>query len=77
MDNDEKSYSPHIVVAPWTDQQVEQLNHRQTLKHLHQYTCGDCGQTLLATNNGWTCHHCRYAQQWCFAYDLDPHFCRF
>ena len=67
-----------ISRAPWDIKQVWALNERQNIatgytidstKHFHPYTCS-CGDSLLATMNGWWCESCKkIVQTW--AYESD------
>lgn len=57
------------IYAPWTDQQVENLNLLQRHPNFHGYTCGSDvhleHQLLIATNDGWICPlKCDYSQKW-------------
>ena len=56
-----------MIEAPWTDEQVANLNRWQNAGHVHEYTCPNDGLALIATNNGWRCPNCPYTQTW--AYD--------
>jgi len=40
-----------LVCVPWSDEQVESLNHYQECGWLHPFT--QDGVTLVATNSGW------------------------
>ncbi len=59
-----------MVKAPWTDEQVENLNRYQKSGSFHPFTCGlyeltrklygrdkakNCRWLLVATNLGWVC----------------------
>jgi hypothetical protein len=72
-----KSYK---VEAPWTPEQVAQLNAYQ-VSGWHPFTCGAveyCGAgvlsnglfapytTLVATEAGWVCPECDYTQDWAY-----------
>lgn len=56
----------------WSDEQVENLKRRQTMTHLHPYTCGNgCGSNLEPTNEGWFCPKCqKIIQTWAHGADL-------
>lgn len=61
--------SERISVAPWTEQEVHNLNTRQQRHDLHPYTCGNDHpepRNLVATIVGWICptQECDYRQQW-------------
>jgi hypothetical protein len=69
-----------IIRAPFTDEQVENLNAWQKMGWIHEYTCGnkdkhpkDTG-SLIATKKGWVCPYCNYTQAWAhdFAADRKP-----
>lgn len=60
------------VDAPFTDQQVENLNRIQKFGMFHGFTCGkEHGdpRMLVATKAGWVCPHegCDYTQTWAHA----------
>lgn len=59
-----------MIKAPWTDEQVDNLNRFQHSGSFHPFTCGlwgmtrklygrenakDCGYLLVATKDGWVC----------------------
>jgi hypothetical protein len=60
--------------APFTPEQVEALNRWQSAGTGHPYTCGSGRRTdaahldgegvLIATEYGWRCPFCDYAQDW-------------
>jgi hypothetical protein len=50
--------------APFTQEQVESLNAYQEAGVFHAFTCGSCGATLVATEQGWKCPDCDYTQDW-------------
>ncbi len=66
------------IKAPWTPEQVEQLNKWQEAGYVHPFTCGndDCtrsnGKELVATIDGWTCPSCSYKQDWAHDFMADP-----
>ena len=64
---------PHIITAPWTDEEIANLERRQEQDHLHPYTCA-CGESLIPTRDGWECDVCSYTQTWCHAADADGSF---
>lgn len=59
-----------MMKAPWTEAQVQALNHFQAMVPVigwHGYTCEDHSDTLLqATKDGWICpkEGCKYTQDW-------------
>lgn len=60
--------------APWSEEQVDNLNRFQRAGHMHPFTCptnhkGD--RTLVATRNGWICCHCDYTQKWAHGFMLN------
>lgn len=62
------------VFAPWTDEQVADLNEWQHLGFVHEFTCGnehEGDRVLAATNEGWNCPTCDYTQNWCHDFMLD------
>lgn len=56
------------IKAPWTAEQVDNLNRFQRQSLFHPFTCpghedgGD--RSLVATRSGWICCHCGYRQDW-------------
>lgn len=56
--------------APWTTEEVTNLNRRQKCDILHEYSC-KCGAPLTATTMGWVCDSCNYTQKWCITIDKD------
>lgn len=60
------------IDAPWTQQQVDDLNAAQGSGYLHPYTCpGDLDtchlhRELIATVEGWVCGCDKYRQTWAF-----------
>lgn len=64
------------LLAPWSDEEVRNLNAWQLSGHVHPFTClyrtdtphdSDFGHdkgTLFATRNGWVCLDCNYTQEW-------------
>jgi hypothetical protein len=54
------------IKAPWTQEQVNQLNRFQQLGFVHEFTCPNshADRTLHATPNGWICPGCDYTQDW-------------
>jgi hypothetical protein len=64
--------------APWTQEQVDNLNAFQQMGSFHPFTCGgsNCREVLVATSDGWRCPKCDYTQQWAHkfmtAYTGDP-----
>jgi hypothetical protein len=59
------------VFAPWSLDEIDNLNKRQ--KVLHPYTCGDCGKDLIACVSGWRCSdvECKYRQNWAHKQDAN------
>jgi hypothetical protein len=63
-----------ISKAPWTKEQVNNLNAFQFCGMFHPFTCGSGNRTdadhldgegvLLATTVGWVCTYCEYKQSW-------------
>ena len=54
------------IFAPWTPQQVENLNRWQNAGHVHPFTCPNDhdDRVLVADEDGWHCPTCDYAQNW-------------
>jgi hypothetical protein len=66
--------------APWTPEQIKNLNDYQHCGVMHPYTCGgnrsdeahvkyakehhEDEGTLIATSRGWKCPVCDYKQEW-------------
>lgn len=62
------------IYAPFTDEQVKNLNEFQAAGYIHPYTCGndhDGDRILIATNAGWICPSCNYTQNYCSSYMAD------
>lgn len=61
--------------APWSAEQVANLNKHQASPHYHPFTCGgceavpECREVLVATEAGWKCPNpaCSYTQKWALA----------
>ena len=63
-----------LIRAPWTPEQVYNLNKFQENGRMHPFTCGSGNRTeashsrsdgvLVATINGWICPYCEYKQDW-------------
>jgi hypothetical protein len=56
-----------MVEAPWTDEQVENLNRWQRAGHVHEFTCPNdhpASRVLVARKDGWYCPGCVYTQTW-------------
>lgn len=64
----------NIIKAPFTDEEVKNLNEFQKLGFVHVFTCGndhEGNRVLVATNKGWICPSCDYTQNWCHAIMVD------
>jgi hypothetical protein len=59
------------IVAPWTPEQVAQLNRYQTLGVMHPFTCPRGHGDLTATPDGWVCSGCAYTQDWAHLFMAD------
>lgn len=58
--------------APWTEEQIKNLQKRQNNMLMHPYTCGNCSDTpLIPTKDGWICKKCDYTQNWAHKSDVD------
>lgn len=60
-----------LVRAPWTEDQVINLNDYQAAGVMHPFTCANRGKgehslfgVLIANTDGWNCPECDYAQDW-------------
>ena len=75
---------PNIVKAPFTPEQVENLNEYQKLGKWHPFTCcspedisecqrrsGENEGLLVASEEGWTCPCGKYKQDWCHQFMTD------
>lgn len=60
-----------LISAPFTEEQVQQLNYYQKYGKLHPFTCPTRSTTLVADVTGWTCPCCDYTQDW--AHDFMAH----
>lgn len=62
------------IEAPFTDEQVENLNAFQKSNRYHPFTCGgQCSDSVLvATNAGWICPRCDYTQCWAHEFMTKP-----
>jgi hypothetical protein len=58
--------------APWTEDQVRNLERRQAAVWLHPYTCNGCSPSrdLRPTSDGLVCDGCGYHQNWAHAVDV-------
>lgn len=57
----------NIITAPFTEEQVKNLNEFQNLGFIHEFTCGNDhsgNRVLVATKDGWICPTCTYTQDW-------------
>jgi hypothetical protein len=68
-----KTLNPDHIYAPFTEEQVKNLNEYQASGQLHPFTCGGtyCGDRskhegglLEATRSGWICPCKQYSQNW-------------
>lgn len=61
------------VKAPWSTEQVANLNEFQSLALMHPFTCGQCRADLRATEDGWVCDHCGggVVQDWAWDHMAD------
>ena len=52
--------------APWTDEEVDILNHCQLRTDVHPYTCSKHDAKLVAKREGWICSRpgCSFVQGW-------------
>lgn len=62
------------VLAPWTEQEVENLHRYQVAGNFHPFTCGGTRHRytteLVPTVQGWECPapRCTYTQQWAWEF---------
>jgi hypothetical protein len=71
---------PTFVAAPWTDEQVANLNRYQRAGVFHPFTCGrrdehrDNPGVLVAETDGWHCPAagCTYRQEWAHPFMAMP-----
>lgn len=57
------------IYAPFTPEQVTNLNEYQSSGLMHPFTCADRDDhngvdILIATESGWHCPFCDYTQSW-------------
>lgn len=69
---------PQISQAPWTEEQVINLNDYQKAGVMHPFTCANRGKdghslfsTLIANTDGWNCPECDYTQNWAHDFMVD------
>lgn len=76
-----------MTKAPFTDEQVKNLNDFQAFGRFHPFTCGGNRSSeahrayaevhggdlgqLVATNEGWRCPVCDYRQDWAHGFMAD------
>lgn len=59
------------IKAPFTDEQIKNLDARQLCGFLHEYTC-NCTTILIASPEGWWCFSCKkVVQDWAYKLDAD------
>ena len=65
---------PTTIYAPWTAEQVAQLNAWQKRSDRHPFTCGNDSQhyPLVAMRDGWICADCGYRQNWAHSMMTEP-----
>lgn len=62
------------IRAPFTPDQVEQLNRYQNFGFVHEFTCAnnhEGNRVLIASAEGWKCPSCDYTQNWAHAFMAD------
>lgn len=67
-----------IITAPFTPEQVVNLNRWQESGVVHPFTCGSEGKheghvSLVATESGWVCPKCDYQQSWAHDFMAEYH----
>lgn len=67
-----------ILKAPWSREQLRNLEARQQREDTHDYTCPKCHKELIPTPGGWACdglvaqdQTCDYTQDWCLEVDVN------
>ena len=64
-----------FIYAPWTDEQVMQLNRFQRSPFVHPFTCPSerHDAVLMASRNNWECPYpdCDYTQNWAHDFMAD------
>lgn len=65
-----------MIKAPWSDEQVANLQHWQTCGFVHEFTCqvnhrNGADRTLIPTTKGWRCPSCKYQQNWAHVFMLN------
>lgn len=67
-----------LIHAPWTDEQVHNLNDHQQSGFYHPFTCNcpNGRNVLVATTDGWVCPNskCGWEQTWAHAIMADASF---
>lgn len=53
-----------MIKAPFTQDQVNNINEFQEAGVVHPFTCGNDGAILLAHCAGLECQYCDYTQDW-------------
>jgi len=82
-ESDEQPIRGQRIFAPWTDEQVTQLNAWQQSGYMHPFTCGGSvhdgnvhGErpALFAERDGWVCPdtNCDYRQNWAHSFMASP-----
>jgi hypothetical protein len=61
-----------IIKAPFTEEQVKNLEHWQKSGFVHPFTCAKQGggkhALLIPSKDGWLCPTCGYTQDWAHGY---------
>lgn len=60
-----------VINAPWSVEQVANLSEYQSAGFMHPYTCGECGENLVAGSDGWSCPNDTYTQRWAHGFTAD------
>lgn len=71
--------SGDMIYAPWTPEEVQNLNRWQVAGGMHPFTCGgqkhdgEIKPSLIAEHDGWVCPvvDCNYRQNWAHAFMAD------
>lgn len=62
---------PQRAFAPWTNDEVESLYGFQRCGYWHDFTCPQCGSTLIPRTQGWICWRNHYTQDWAHKFMTD------
>lgn len=61
-----------VTHTPFDDSQIRSINEFQKCEFAHPFTCGFCGNTLVATATNMTCPYCNsWFQPWVYSFMAD------